>query len=119
MENFSSMIQLIAAFISTVFLPLLLIKAQRRKANAEADQAEASNIVSVAEEWKELYDKKDQTVAEKDKKIDSLYDEITELRNQKTALQEHVSQLKIENTALLFRKCDKHGCPDRRPPSDF
>lgn len=42
-----------------------------------------------------------------------------EYRTRVRALTEKNTELVIKNSALEFRKCNKHGCPDREPPSEF
>ena len=54
-----------------------------------------------------------------DAKIDSLYEKIDEYRGRVRELTEKNTELMIKNNALEFRKCNKHGCSDREPPSEF
>lgn len=116
-------VQLIGSFISAAGLPLIgafmFYESRKRKAAAEAKKAEANNITQYAEEWKELYEKKEKRVGELDTKIDTLYAKIEELRQHIRELTEKNTELIIRNSALDFRKCNKHGCPDREPPSEF
>ena len=119
MEDFSAVIQLIAAAISTVLLPLLLIRSKRRQSNAEAERSEAENITRYAAEWEKLYQEKEEKCNELNTKIDNLYLQITTLRDKLSEAQEKNTELKIQNQALEFRKCNKRGCADRMPPSDF
>lgn len=119
METFSTVIQIVGSLITLVVLPVLLIKSKRKKAEAEAEKEVTDNITSYAEQWKELYEKKEQRVTELDAKIDTLYDEISELRHAITEREARISELTLKNQALEFRKCNKHGCPDREPPSEY
>ena len=52
-------------------------------------------------------------------KIDHLYAEITKYRDAIRELSEKNSELAVQNQALEFRKCNKHGCADRVPPSEY
>ena len=54
-----------------------------------------------------------------DAKIDHLYAEITKYRDAIRELSEKNSELAVQNQALEFRKCNKHGCADRVPPSEY
>ena len=58
-------VQLIGSFISAAGLPLIgafmFYESRKRKAAAEAKKAEADNITQYADEWKELYEKKQKT----------------------------------------------------------
>jgi N-acetylmuramoyl-L-alanine amidase len=85
----------------------------------EAEKTEADNITAYAAEWKELYEKKEKRVVELDAKIDHLYAEITKYRDAIRELSEKNSELAVQNQALEFRKCNKHGCADRVPPSEY
>jgi regulator of replication initiation timing len=58
-------------------------------------------------------------VVELDAKIDHLYAEITKYRDAIRELSEKNSELAVQNQALEFRKCNKHGCADRVPPSEY
>lgn len=97
----------------------LFYDSKKRKAAAEARKAEADSISSYAAEWKELYEKKEHRVTELEAKIDSLYADIRALRETDTKLREEKSALVIEKQALEFRKCERHGCKERMPPSNF
>lgn len=119
MEQLSTIIQVIGSLITLVILPLLLIKSKAKKADAEAKKTEADNITAYAAEWKELYEKKEKRVAELDAKIAHLYTEITKYRDTIRELSEKNSELAVQNQALEFRKCNKHGCADRIPPSEY
>lgn len=119
MEQLSTNIQVIGSLITLVILPLLLIKSKAKKADAEAEKTETDNITAYAAEWKELYEKKEKRVAELDAKIDHLYTEITKYRDTIRELSEKNSELAVQNQALEFRKCNKHGCADRIPPSEY
>lgn len=116
-------VQLIGSFISAAGLPLIgafmFYEYRKRKAAAEAKKAEADNITQYADEWKELYERKEKRVGELDTKIDTLYAKIEELRQRIRELTEKNTELIIRNSALDFRKCNKHGCSDREPPSEF
>lgn len=116
-------IQIIGSIVATIFLPLLgglqFYNARKRKIKAEASKSEADSVSLYAKEWKELYEKKEKRVGELDAKIDSLYAYIEEQRTYTRSLTRENSDLKIKISSLEFRKCNKHGCPDREPPSEF
>lgn len=112
MEQLSTIIQVVGSLITLVILPLLLLRSKKKKADAEAEKTEADNITAYAAEWKELYEKKEKRVVELDAKIDHLYAEITKYRDA-------IRELAVQNQALEFRKCNKHGCADRVPPSEY
>lgn len=119
MEVVGNLIQVVGSLITLVVLPILLLNSQRRKARAEAEEKEADNITAYASEWKELYEKKERRVNELDTKIDQLYIDINRYREHITACEARISELTLKNQALEFRKCNRHGCADREPPSEF
>lgn len=119
MEQLSTIIQILGSLITLVILPLLLLRSKKKQADAEAEKAEADSISTYANEWKELYEKKEKRVAELDEKIDRLYQDITKYRDTIRELSERNSELAVQKQALEFRKCNKHGCPDRIPPSEY
>ena len=110
-------------FVTAVVIPIAgywgYREYNKRKAEAEAKKAEADTITQYAAEWKELYEKKEIRVEQLDAKIDSLYAQMDEYRTRVRALTEKNTELVIKNSAMEFRKCNKHGCPDREPPSEF
>lgn len=121
--DLSTLVTTVGAVVSSIALPLIGIfqyrDIKKRKLSAEASKAEAENITMYAEEWKELYEKKEKRVTELNNKIDSLYIKIDELRKTIYDLTAKNTELMVKNNALDFRKCNKHGCPDREPPSEF
>ena len=123
LTTLSRLSNVIGGFVTAVLIPVagywVYREYNKRKAAAEAKKAEADNITQYAAEWKELYEKKERRVGELDAKIDSLYEKIDEYRGRVRELTEKNTELMIKNNALEFRKCNKHGCSDREPPSEF
>lgn len=123
LTTLSRLSNVIGGFVTAVLIPVAgywgYWEYNKRKAAAEAKKAEADNITQYAAEWKELYEKKERRVGELDAKIDSLYEKIDEYRGRVRELTEKNTELMIKNNALEFRKCNKHGCSDREPPSEF
>lgn len=119
MEEISNIIQMLGSAITLVVLPLLLLRSKKKQADIEVEKAEADNITAYAAEWKELYEKKEKRVMELDAKIDSLYTELGRYRDHIKELTERNSDLVVKNQALEFRKCNRHGCADRTPPSEY
>ena len=123
MEQISQIVAMIGGIVATILLPLIgafqFYDSKKRKEAAAAKKAEAENITQYAAEWKELYEKKEKRVVELDAKIDHLYAEITKYRDAIRELSEKNSELAVQNQALEFRKCNKHGCADRVPPSEY
>ena len=102
----------ISALCAGGIIPLLTIKAQKKKAMAEAKQYEQNNIEQVSNGWKAIADErqehnkeKDAVIKEKDLKIDSLYEKIEGLRVSLAESQQECANLKIENMRLNFYRC--------------
>lgn len=65
-----------------------------------------------ADEWKRLYEEADEERKAKDQKIDRLYQERNEAR-------EEVSGLKLRVQQLTWYHCTVNGCKRRQPPHVF
>ncbi|MBO7314427.1 MAG: hypothetical protein J6U49_02055 [Alistipes sp.] len=72
-------------------------------------QKALANELSLAMGWKEMAERKTEMVAEKDKKIEQLYDERAEQAK-------IIDDLRSDNARLSVFKCIKIGCADRKPP---
>lgn len=72
-------------------------------------QKAIANELSLAMGWKEMAERKTEMVAEKDKKIEQLYDERAEQAK-------IIDDLRSDNARLSVFKCVKIGCADRKPP---
>lgn len=77
------------------------------------------NESNQAAEWKKLYDESKSDNAEKEKKIDGLYDEIKELRSEITSNAKRIAELEVENTRMSIYKCELPGCKLRKPPTGY
>ncbi|WP_299222161.1 hypothetical protein [uncultured Alistipes sp.] len=126
LEIFDRILGLVQALCLPVLTALLFYSARKRKENAEAeikeleaDAKQVENISGFASEWRELYEKAEQKLEQKDAKIDRLYLEKEKDRQRMRQLTEENSDLKLKLQAAEFRKCDKRGCADREPPSGY
>lgn len=91
---------------------------KKRTEAAKASQAEADAISKYADEWRELYKQKDKEVADLNKKVDALYDNINELRRELFDIREQLNKEKLERQSAEYFKCVRHGCKDRIPPNE-
>ena len=123
MENFVDIISQVGSIINPFLISIITLfmfyDAKKRKELASASKAEIANISSFAVEWKNLYESDKKEIAELNAKIDSLYDDIRELRNINDGLQTEKNNLVLKNQALEFMKCEVRGCPKRQPPSEY
>ena len=62
---------------------------------------------------------RDEIVAAKDAKIDTLYEQISQQRDCKANLSKENAALQVENTRLCLLKCEKPNCPHRQPPTGY
>lgn len=118
-----SIIEYIRGIFDSLDVPLLTFlffySIRKRKEEAEARKAETDNITSYAEEWKELYEKKEAKVHELDAKIDKLYMEKEEDRKHMREVMEQNQEYALKNKELEILKCKKRGCSERQPPSEY
>lgn len=120
MEQIIHVVTVVGSVVNSILLPLigifLFYDSKKRKEKAEADKAETDNINSYAEEWKALYEKKEDKVKELETKIDILYDKAEQDRLIIRELREKVFQLELEKSKFY---CDKPKCPNRNPPNNY
>lgn len=107
--------QIIIAVVGMVCgnIMMFLMLPQERKSKDLANEATQS------EEWQKLYKEENAQKEKLDTKIDSLYEELSEIRNENTSLHEQITEIKIENTKLKMLKCEKPACPHRQPPTGY
>lgn len=94
-------------------------EADAKKAEAEAKKVETDNISKFAAEWKELYEEDEKKIKILNDKIDKLYEEKEKDRMRMRELMEKNQDMSLSNKTLEVKKCDKRGCMDRIPPSDY
>lgn len=123
MEQLSEIFNLLGGAVTSVVLPLLGVllfydskkrseAAKAKLAEAEARKAEQDNITSYAAEWKELYEKNENQMAE-------LKSQADEDRKRIRELTEKNMQLTLELQKAEFLKCEVKGCKDRQPPTGY
>lgn len=86
--------------------------AKAKQAEAEAKKIEEDNITSYAEEWKALYEKKEQRVLKLEAQAEDDRKRIRELT-------EKNMQLSLELQKANFMKCEVKGCSNRQPPTGY
>ena len=114
LETILSLLAALGGFelIRWLVTTILHRRTDRRKERASATAAEDENERKQVT-WLE------NRLAERDAKIDALY---VELRQEQGARLEevhrrHEVELQLKEAAL--KRCDVHGCTNRRPPSDY
>lgn len=114
----------------TGLISLLYIKQERTSKDLDNTAKELDNEAKQSEEWRKLYEEErqrnikereqyDETLKQKDAKIDELYAEIANQRNQKVELHNRIAELSVENTKLKILKCEKANCGYRQPPTGY
>lgn len=86
--------------------------AKAKQAEASAKATEIDNINSYAQEWKELYEKKEAKVTELEARAEDDRRRIRELT-------ERNMQLSLELQKAEFLKCEVKGCEKRQPPTGY
>lgn len=88
------------------------------------------NEAKQSEEWKKLYDE-ERRMREADlkawseershlhEKIDGLYDQIKQHRDEKAEMAKKNAELEVTNTRLTMLKCEVVNCPNRKPPTGY
>lgn len=94
-------------------------EADAKKAEAEAKKVETDNISKFAAEWKELYEEDEKKIKILNDKIDKLYQEKESDRLRMRELMEKNQDMSLNIRTLEVKKCEKRGCKDRIPPSDY
>lgn len=98
---------------------LFFFRITKRMKKAEANKVEIENEKSFAEEWKKIAEDREIKIVSKDAKIDGLYIELSEWRDKYNTLLTEVNDLKIKNTNLEFRACNRRMCENREPQTGF
>lgn len=104
------MTEIILSIVTGIFaggMPamILFFRANKRKAMAEAEKAEASNALEIMQEWRELANKREMQLEERDQKIQNLQDKCTEL--------------KVWKAQHEYKICELRGCENRTPPTGY
>ena len=94
-------------------------KVSKRIKTAEAKKAELDNEISLAKEWRETAEAREEKIAEKDEKIDALYIELNGWRDRYNALMEENNKHKIESANMAYRVCNRRNCTQREPQTGF
>lgn len=123
MNEFQTVVTIINSLVSSVALPVLGVflfyDSKKRKANAEAERAEAETESLRAAEWRKLYEELKEECQRLNAKIDQLYQEKETDRQRIRELQEKATALALENQSLKIKECQVKGCKNRIPPSDY
>ncbi len=109
---------------------IFYVKQIRQAKELENETKDIDNEARQSEEWRKLYEEErasylqarqsfDTTIKDKDNKIDELYAEISNQRNQKVDLHNKIAELVVENTKLKFIKCEVPGCGTRNPTTGY
>ena len=123
LEHLSDIISMLGSAVTGIAVPLIGVlmyrdfkkrteAAKAKQAEAEARAAEEDNITSYAEEWKALYEKKEERVLKLEAQAEDDRKRIRELT-------EKNMQLSLELQKANFMKCEVKGCDKRQPPTGY
>ncbi len=123
--------EIITLITTTLFgggwlLQVIKGKQERRKRDAEASVTSAdaeSKAVQIAldsaREWKDIAERRELKIVDRDAKISDLYLEKSEDRKLIFLLQEENSNLKVAKTELSVRLCSVKLCQSREPQTGY
>lgn len=80
---------------------------------------EIENEAKQSDEWRKLYEEMKKEAAERDRKIDDLYNEISKHRDEKGVMRKEIAKLEVQVAQLRYTKCEKLYCADRVPPTEL
>lgn len=114
----------------TGVVSLFYIKQERKSKELDNETKDLNNEAKQSDEWRKLYEEEracfrsarqeyDATIKEKGEKIDSLYAEISNQRNQKVELHNKIAEMTVELTKLKMLKCEVVNCLNRKPPTGY
>lgn len=114
----------------TGLISLLYVKQERTSKDLDNEAKDLDNEAKQSDEWRKLYEEErqyflkareeyDSTVKAKDEKIDELYKEISNQRNQKVELHNQIAKTSVELTKLKMLKCEVANCAHRKPPTGY
>lgn len=128
MQDLLGIVERVSALLSPAALGgLLFYRSRRRTERAQSERAIAESLGKFAEEWRELYEYAEKKLAEKDKKIDALYIELTELRKQRydemrasTSREiELIKEVGEERISSAKYHCEVPKCSKRQPQNGY
>ena len=119
-----TVLQIITLLVSSGIVgQLLYYNSRKRKEAASAQKDEDANAMAYAQEWHNLYDHEhEEHMEERDrlnKKIDSLYDDISKQRITIRQLKDEKNTLIMKMHELQWNECTVNGCMKRKPPRDY
>lgn len=114
----------------TGIVSLFYIKQERKSKELDNKTKDLGNEAKQSDEWRKLYEEEracflsarqeyDANIKERDEKIDSLYAEISNQRNQKVELHNKIAETTVELTKLKMLKCEVVNCLNRKPPTGY
>lgn len=118
------MLEIVLSVISGIFAggvpaSILFFRASKAKAEAEAnlskaiaDQQQNANAIALANEYRDLAEKREAQLDQREQLVNDLYKQIGDWRRKNT-------ELEVWKAQNEYRICEKRGCPDRTPPTGF
>ena len=119
-----TVLQIITLLVSSGIVgQLLYYNSRKRKEAASAQKDEDANAMAYAQEWHSLYNHEhEEHMEERDrlnKKIDSLYDDISKQRTTIRQLKDEKNTLLMKTHELQWNECTVNGCMKRKSPRDY
>ena len=106
-------------FAGGVPASILFFRANKHKAEAEAELAKAqaeqqnnANAIALANEYRDLAEKRETQLDQREQLVNRLYAEIGDWRRRNT-------ELEVWKAQNEYRICEVRGCTSRTPPTGF
>lgn len=103
----------------TSIVSLFFIKQERRSKELDNDTKDLEIETKQSEEWRKLYKQECDELKERDAKIDSLYEEIREHRDEKAQMAIEKAELEVRCTKAELLMCKRSGCAQREPQTGY
>lgn len=114
----------------TGIISLFYVKQEQKSKELDNESKDLDNEAKQSDEWRKLYEEErkcflqarqeyDAVIKDKDEKIDELYKEVSNQRNQKVELHNKVASMNVELTKLKMLKCETVNCINRKPPTGY
>lgn len=97
----------------------IFFRQERKSKILDNNAKEQDNEAKESEEWKKLYECVHDELRERDTKIDTLYEQISEWRDKYNGLASEKAQLEVNNAKMCLLKCEVPSCPNRKPSTGY
>jgi len=120
MNTIQTIITVITALGGTELIKYLInLKANRAKANAQAEKARTNVLDDYVQGWKMLCDKQGEELDKSYQTTDKLRNIVDDARVREHDQLQKITDLSLDLKESEFDKCILHNCIDREPPREI